>query len=87
MNPHSVTDALAIERTRLANERTLLAYVRTFIIFLSSGLAVLQLHYFEPIRYLGIGLLVIAPLTLITGILIYAYMRRRIQAVQQDERT
>jgi putative membrane protein len=38
----SLTDELAVERTRLANERTLLAYVRTGLAIVAGGFAVAE---------------------------------------------
>ncbi len=46
VEPTTVRDSLARERTRLANERTLLAYARTAIMLIATGATVLKL--FEP---------------------------------------
>ena len=74
----SLTDDLAIDRTRLANERTFLAYFRTFIVILSSGLAILKMDLFEQIKNLGYFFLIISPILLIIGISRFYYVKRRI---------
>lgn len=74
----SITDELAIDRTRLANERTFLAYFRTFIVILSSGLAILKMDLFEQIRNLGYFFVIIAPVLLIIGVSRFFYVKRRI---------
>jgi putative membrane protein len=40
----SLSDQLALQRTRLANERTLLTYVRTSLALIGFGLTLLQFH-------------------------------------------
>ena len=64
----TLTDWLAIERTRLANERTFLAYFRTSLALLAGSVTILRLEAFEDIRWLGYILLVLAPLILLAGI-------------------
>ncbi len=77
---HLITrDYLAIERTRLANERTFLAYFRTFIVMLGSGIAVVKLDMLEEIQFLGISLLVLAPIILGIGWFRLVYVRRSIR--------
>lgn len=46
----SMSDRLALDRTKLANERTFLAYVRTFIGMLSAGIAILKVFDFSWTR-------------------------------------
>jgi len=75
----SLTDTLALDRTRLANERTFLAYFRTFIVFLSSGFAILKLEILEDIALLGYILLAIAPMLLIIGITRFFYVKKSIK--------
>jgi len=75
----SLTDVLALDRTRLANERTFLAYFRTFIVFLSSGFAILKLEILEDITSLGYVFLTIAPILLIIGITRFFYVKKRIK--------
>jgi putative membrane protein len=75
----SLTDILALDRTRLANERTFLAYFRTFIVFLSSGFAILKLEILEDIVMLGYLFLAIAPMLLIIGITRFFYIKKSIK--------
>ncbi|TRZ43211.1 DUF202 domain-containing protein [Robertkochia solimangrovi] len=74
----SLTDILALDRTRLANERTFLAYFRTFIVFLSSGLAIIKLEMLEQIQYIGYGLVIIAPILLAIGFGRFVYVKRHL---------
>lgn len=75
----SNTDALAIERTRLANERTFLAYFRTSIVFLSSGVAIIKIEALKDITDIGYFLMVIAPILLVIGIIRFFYVRRQLK--------
>jgi putative membrane protein len=63
----SLTDWLALERTRLANERTFLAYFRTAFALLAGGLTIARLEVLQDIRGLGYAFIVIAPITLLIG--------------------
>ncbi len=72
-------DALAIERTKLANERTLLAYFRTFIFLISSGLAILKLDVLHPLDFLGIALIILAPIMLAVAIYRYYHVKETIR--------
>lgn len=64
----SLSDWLAIERTRLANERTFLAYFRTSLALLAGSVTILRLDAFRDIRWLGYILLVLAPLVFLVGL-------------------
>ena len=75
----SLTDVLAVERTRLANERTFLAYFRTFIVFLSSGIAILKLQALQDLKIVGYYLLIVAPVMLSIGVFRFFYVRRQIK--------
>lgn len=44
----AVGDALALDRTRLANERTFLAYIRAGVVVGVSGISILKLLPDEP---------------------------------------
>lgn len=65
--PPSLTDQLALDRTRLANERTLLAYLRTALGFAAAGATLWRLFPDEPVdralggtgMAFGVGLLVV----------------------------
>ena len=74
----SLTDKLAIDRTKLANERTFLAYFRTFIVFLSSGFAI-KLDMLIEIRWIGIMLIIIAPMLFLIGLIRFLYVKRNIK--------
>ncbi len=75
----SLTDKLAIDRTRLANERTFLAYFRTFIVFLSSGFAIIKLDMLVEIRWIGTMLIIIGPILFLIGFLRFLYVKRNIR--------
>jgi len=75
----SLTDFLAMERTRLANERTFLAYFRTFIVFLSSGFAILKMNALREIIVIGYFLTALAPLMLAIGVGRFIYVKRKLR--------
>ncbi len=84
----SLSDWLAIERTRLANERTFLAYFRTSLALLAGSVTILRLDAFRDIRWLGYILLVLAPLVLLVGLWRLLSVRRRIEGryyVEKEE--
>jgi putative membrane protein len=83
----SLTDRLAIERTRLANERTFLAYFRTFIVFLSSGFAILKLDMLIEIRWIGIMLIIIAPILFLIGFIRFLHVKRSIKKYYTSQST
>lgn len=64
----SLTDWLALERTRLANERTFLAYFRTAFALVAGGLTIARLEALRDIHWLGYVFVGLAPIMLITGI-------------------
>lgn len=75
----SLTDWLAVERTKLANERTFLAYFRTSLALLAGSVTILRLEAFEDIRWLGYILLVLAPLVFLVGIWRLVSVKREIE--------
>ncbi len=75
----NLNNSLAIERTKLANERTLLAYFRTFIILVSSGLAILKLEILHQLDFLGIALIILAPIIMAIALYRYSLVLRRIR--------
>jgi len=75
----SLSDWLAIERTRLANERTFLAYFRTALALLAGGVTIVRLDAFQDIHWMGYILLVLAPLVFITGLWRLISVRRKIE--------
>ncbi|WP_310391897.1 DUF202 domain-containing protein [Hymenobacter sp.] len=78
-DPLSLTDRLALQRTRLANERTFLTYVRTSLAMLGFGLVLIQLH---PVRTgaLGYGAVLAAAVVMLTGFIRFRQRRREIEA-------
>lgn len=84
------TDALAIDRTRLANERTFLAYFRTFVVILSSGVAILKMEILQEIRDLGYFLAFLSPVLLLIGLSRFIYvkwhLRKYYQEREEDEK-
>lgn len=78
-DPLSLSDRLALQRTRLANERTFLTYVRTSLAMLGFGLVLIQLH---PVRtgLLGHGAVAAAALVLLTGWIRFHQRRKEIEA-------
>ena len=75
----STTDYLALERTMLANERTFLAYFRTFIVLFSSGVAIIKLELLEEIKMVGFGLMIIAPVLMLIGLIRFFYVKRKLK--------
>ncbi len=75
----TLTDWLAIERTRLANERTFLAYFRTALALLAGGVTIIRLVAFQDIRWLGYVLLVLTPLVFVTGLWRLLSVKRKIE--------
>jgi putative membrane protein len=82
-NKLTLTDVLALERTKLANERTFLAYFRTFIVFLSSGFAILKLEVLQEIELVGYLLIGLAPFLLFIGIGRFYYVKKSIKKLYQ----
>jgi putative membrane protein len=75
----SLSDWLAIERTRLANERTFLAYFRTALALLAGSVTILRLDAFKDIRWLGYTLLMWVPLVLLVGVWRLVSVKREIE--------
>ncbi|GHB79192.1 YidH family protein [Persicitalea jodogahamensis] len=80
----SISDWLAIERTRLANERTFLAYFRTTLALLAGGVTILRLEAFQDIRWLGYVFLALAPMVFLIGIWRLFSVKRRIEDRYQN---
>ena len=72
-------DYLALERTRLANERTLFSYIRTALYLTLGGIAFMQLHEFKSINWLAPVCFVLSVVILVTGIIKYFLMRKRLK--------
>ena len=75
----SLSDRLALQRTRLANERTFLTYVRTSLAMLGFGLVLLRLH---PVRagWLGYAALLGAGAVMLIGVVRFRQRRREIES-------
>ncbi|TVT37058.1 DUF202 domain-containing protein [Hymenobacter setariae] len=79
--PLSLSDQLALQRTRLANERTLLTYVRTSLALVGFGLALLQFHPERGGR-LGYSALATAGVVLLVGLWRFRVHRRQLATNQ-----
>lgn len=77
-------DYLAKDRTMLANERTFLAFVRTAIGFAGTGVACIKLVSDQTVMIMGIAMLVISPLIFVYGLSRYLSVRKRIQAIPDN---
>jgi len=75
-------DYLALERTHLANERTLLAYLRTALFLAVSAVTLLK-FFGDNAGYvaLGWGLLPMAALVLVVGMVRFRQVHRRMRRV------
>ncbi|UOQ99043.1 DUF202 domain-containing protein [Hymenobacter sp. 5317J-9] len=82
-DPLSLTDRLALQRTRLANERTFLTYVRTSLAMVGFGLVLIQLH---PVRtgVLGYGAVMAAAVVMLVGYIRFRQRRREIAAAAEE---
>lgn len=69
----TLRDALALDRTFMANQRTLLGFLRTSLTLLLAGVSLLKLFALEELHILGWGLLVLALPVAVFGI--YHYFR------------
>lgn len=71
-------DYLALERTRLANERTLLSFIRTSLYMLLGGIAFLQVHGFDSIKWIGYFSLAISFAIMVIGLLRFYQLKNRL---------
>lgn len=80
----TLTDLLAMERTKLANWRTFLAYIRTGISFVA--LAIALIHFFHSVTWhvLGAISLAIGVAFLIAGFISYRNFVKKIAAIKRD---
>ena len=82
MEKMSLTDKLALDRTKLANQRTFLAFLRTFIMSFASGITLLKLFPGEKfILIAGISLIVFSFVFLVLGFYnyfkVYGHLRKQ----------
>lgn len=75
---------LAIERTKLANETTLLAYIRTGLYFVVAGSTLGHLIDSLFWELTGWPLIIIGAFIMLTGIINYKRVRKRIEASRQS---
>lgn len=87
MPRHTLTDELAIERTRLANERTLLAYIRTGLAIVAGGIGVAHVMRGTLVPILSTVLVLGGIATLIIGMLRFTSAKRELEqsAARQAE--
>ncbi|GAB3291560.1 DUF202 domain-containing protein [Hymenobacter humi] len=78
---HSLSDQLALERTRMANERTMLAYLRTGLAMIIAGFSLIQ--FFRANVYVWAGVLAI-PLGLGTILLGWIRFRAKARRISQS---
>lgn len=79
MGETDLRDALAVERTHLANERTLLSYIRTALALLAGGAMVLKFLNNDPVLMpFAWAALVVGTLVLVIGGYRFFSVRRRI---------
>ncbi|TNE66985.1 MAG: DUF202 domain-containing protein [Bacteroidetes bacterium] len=71
-------DTLAIDRTRLANQRTFLAFVRTGIYFIATALGIFHLEQTGNLHWLAWIFVVIGSASILTGVINYFVMRKKI---------
>ena len=72
-------DYLALERTRLANERTLFSYIRTALYLILGGIAFMEMEDFKAVKWLAPVCFVLSIMILITGIIKYFVMKKRLK--------
>ena len=69
---------LSIERTKMANRRTLLAYIRSAGGLIVAGAGLMKFINSTVWIAVGIGCIVLAPITLIFGIYDYFHIKKLI---------
>ncbi|KYP16377.1 DUF202 domain-containing protein [Flavihumibacter sp. CACIAM 22H1] len=74
----SLTDELAVERTRLANERTLLAYIRSSLYFSIAGLTLNSFFELELGWLLELAFWIVAFGILTSGIIRYRRVAKKL---------
>lgn len=74
----SLTDELAVERTRLANERTLLAYIRSSLYFSIAGLTLNSFFQLELGWLLELAFWLVAIGILVSGIIRYRRVAKKL---------
>jgi len=80
----SLSDFLALDRTKLANERTYLGYIRTFISLLAAGIGLIRFVDIEIVKYIGFVLCFTSPLFFIVGNYKYFSMKKAITVLEKN---
>ena len=80
-NELPLNDLLTVEMTYLSNERSLLAYMRTFMVFLSSGIAILQIKSLIKVLYLGYFFIGLSILILIVGVIRFFKVKKNVKNI------
>lgn len=80
----SLSDYLAVERTKLANERTLLAYTRSSLYLLLGALAFIQLQGYEHMRWLGYVSIIMSIIIMAIGLLRFYTLKKRLRRYYSD---
>lgn len=75
----SITDQLALARTKLANERTFLAYFRTFAVLFSSGFALIKIEALQNLLDLGYFFVIASVSIIVIGTARFFFVRTRIR--------
>ncbi len=80
----TITEKLTIEMTYLSNERSILAYLRTFMVFLSSGVAIIEIETLENYNIIAYILLSLAPIILIVGIIRFFTVKKAVKKIVDE---
>ena len=78
--PLSISDRLAVERTRLANERTMLAYLRTGVALVVAGFSLINFFRDYIYVWVGVGLVPLGLGMIVGGYMRFHHKRQRIHA-------
>ena len=78
--PLSLSDRLAVERTRLANERTMLAYLRTSVALVVAGFSLINFFREYVYVWIGVGLVPLGIGMIVGGYMRFHHKRQRIHA-------
>lgn len=74
-----VQSELSIERTKMANRRTLLAYIRSAVGLIVAGAGLMKFINSTVWIVIGMGCIILAPITLIFGIYDYFHIKKLIE--------
>ncbi len=77
----ALNEKLTIEMTYLSNERSLLAYMRTFMVFLSSGVAILEIEVLKGYTIMAYIFLAVSPIILLIGIFRFFRVKKTINKI------